>query len=93
MAFYMETLLAWLAAAIVIAWLAMVGRWYWQSPRDWPESVALMVCVAACAGLLGLLHRASESEALGELAAGLMLGWAIAGVVAVAAVSLGPGDR
>lgn len=77
----MEAPLAWLAVAVVIASTATVGTWYRQTPRDWPETVALMVHIASCAALLGLLRWAWESGALEELAGGVILGW---GLVAIA---------
>ena len=86
----METPVAWLAATAVIASMATVGRWYWQSPRDLPESVALVVHSACCAGLLALLRWAPESAAIAELVAGVILGL---GVVATVVATLAREDR
>ena len=61
---------------------ALVARWYWRTPRAWPETLALLVHIGCWAAMIALLRYAPDSESMGGVFLGAMLG---AGITAIAA--------
>jgi len=78
-----STLLAWIMAGLVLAGMALVGRWYWLSPRAWPETAALLLHVGCCAALCGLLYGAARAGAEMQVAGGMLVGGAVGAWMAV----------